>query len=122
MHPRDKAFIKPESIASLRKYGLTRTEYIQPWLNMLRSGVYPQGFGALYDGVGFCCLGVAVKTCKFDDDIYQPVLRGDNAMKLTGISNVENAQNAASVLAGLNDSKAFSFIEIADIIEEALEG
>jgi hypothetical protein len=31
------------------------------WLNALRSGEYKQGKGYLFDGTGFCCLGVLEK-------------------------------------------------------------
>lgn len=31
------------------------------WLTALRSGKYKQGYGRLYDGNGYCCLGVLQK-------------------------------------------------------------
>lgn len=42
----------------------------EKWLADLRSGVYPKTKGHLKDGVGFCCLGVALCTLglPFSDD------------------------------------------------------
>lgn len=33
------------------------------WVNALRSGEYKQGKEALFDGEGYCCLGVADRVC-----------------------------------------------------------
>lgn len=36
-------------------------DFKKRWLDALRSGTYPQCRLTLYDGAGYCCLGVAVK-------------------------------------------------------------
>jgi hypothetical protein len=71
-------------------------EFKSKWIADLRSGVYKQTKSVLYDGDGYCCLGVLCKTAgavfeditEEDDDgecdlKYQPYLMGQ-ALYLSG--------------------------------------
>jgi hypothetical protein len=42
----------------MKKYRLPKA-FTEKWLEALRSGDYPQGKDWLFDGEGYCCLGVA---------------------------------------------------------------
>ncbi len=45
------------------------TEDQENWLVALESGQYKQGARALFDGRGYCCLGVACKVQGVPDDV-----------------------------------------------------
>jgi hypothetical protein len=107
------------------------------WVQALRSGKYQQATGVLYDGNGYCCLGVAcdVLGIKFlqdgDGDFYADILCEYGALCIlppqvrdmlglrtrSGGSNVELTGSGRTMLTELNDD-GVTFPEIADIIEK----
>ena len=98
------------------------------WIDALRSGQYQQCKGALYDGHGYCCLGVAAKT--LDYVFVKESLKEENwfyqdyngllrkgvldryTHKLLGIESTMQ-----DFLAALND-KGTSFETIATFLEQ----
>lgn len=120
-------------------------EQVKQWVAALRSDEYKQGFGALHEGDGFCCLGVACDVAiKLVPDsgfwrlaIKPPLCRyefsdqsGDHTTgQLTqdiedffGLDDPEGylpwADRDGDIpsLIDLNDSRQFSFQQIADVI------
>lgn len=121
-------------------------EYKAPWLAALRSGKYKQTQRVLYDGSGYCCLGVLCKVAgsnfvitntdevedNKEDPRYEPTdLKGET------VSDAENLSPDGRELFGLYDDvsetlilmndgdiskarKPKTFAEIADWIEENL--
>lgn len=109
-----------------------QTQLRQKWLEALRSGEYQQTKHKLFDGVGYCCLGVLCKVAGLE-----PVLKdgeyyfSGNSEHLSDFLTTEiglksargdfnnfilyNAK-AASSLTSLNDA-GMSFTKIADFIE-----
>lgn len=103
------------------------------WIKALRSGDYQQCGGKLYNGEGYCCLGVACK-------ILHPKIKLEgkgviskkelgNSYKnikvpklLHGYGNMNNVEGNLVVnkLAGMNDSGKYSFKRIATWIEKNL--
>lgn len=92
---------------------------VKAWVAALRSGDYEQGTGQLYDGLGYCCLGVG---CHVADKMGANLQRweengmlnadGKNWLGLqTSFGDFDNDN-----LADLNDNGS-TFAEIADIIE-----
>ena len=104
---------------------------ILKWTKALRSGKYKQTTGALQDGNGFCCLGVAC-------DVFIPKMHQEKTTLnyLAGelpedqftspqwlkkinrdLENKTRGTNETLGLVGLNDSGNYNFNEIADTIE-----
>jgi hypothetical protein len=109
------------------------TEFKTKWLEALRSGRYAQGRKQLKDGVGFCCLGVAVDfhngreawTSGLSCAGYPPAraLPEDVFMVLAGLGPDGwdgRETNIMTYLAEMNDIQHKSFLQIADWIEENL--
>lgn len=101
------------------------------WLAALRSGRYEQCRGSMFDGKGYCCLGVLqmelggeiVKSysCELPTRSW---LNEKGIIFLDGEGNSfcspnigENLENSASTL---ND-KGVSFLELADLLEQEIE-
>jgi hypothetical protein len=92
------------------------------WLKALRSGRYKQTQNNLYDGKGYCCLGVLAKVQRAPDvDLRgESFLEDDRAVFSAGITG-----KSQRVLSRLNDKEddegnpaGKSFKEIADYIEK----
>lgn len=97
------------------------------WVKALRSGEYRQATGRLFDGGGYCCLGVLCVIAGMEpdegpDDYYfddELAFAPPQAMQFVGLVNKTGSQNDVlqrASLIGQNDSGA-DFGEIADIIE-----
>ena len=109
-------------------------EFKNKWTAALRSGEFPQAKASLYDGKGFCCLGVACVVAGIArEDILEgtiPFAGRSGFNKLPDELKWDNADlgnvKAASIndtitkLAGMNDQFNKSFAEIADFIDENL--
>ena len=106
------------------KNAINKRENIRKWVKALRSGKYQQARGVLYDGDGYCCLGVACAVNGFKPtekygynyfgNSYQ-VLRGRQKTAI-GLANEEGMHGEDGVeLTTLNDDGS-TFKEIATII------
>jgi hypothetical protein len=97
---------------------------IETWVTALESGEYDQSIGSLYDGEGYCCLGVYAKVVLgyADEDILSSSSGTDSA----GPNDVyDKIQGDTSLVHGvyqegitMNDSGK-SFTDIAKMIREA---
>lgn len=106
------------------------------WLEDLRSGKFEQTEQVLYDGTGYCCLGVACVSLGYefeigeDDDPHYycqgtcEVLPESIKLELklydvSGVPNISHKSEERKVytLSELNDNAKKSFNEIANIIE-----
>lgn len=108
------------------------------WLEALRSGEYQQGKDQLSvgeqhatefseaRGVSYCCLGVLAKVCAMGCEMNLCTIPfGDFRQVIVdcgmGMEDTEDAQKRVQdALATLNDSDEYSFLQIAEVIEELL--
>lgn len=120
---------------------------MEKWLKALRSGSFWQTHSVLYDGEGYCCLGVADIVCfnaEFkqdhwgdwvDDTDRSSSLADKRANKLglhtkltieernsilkqhRNLKNISGANDRQDILMRLNDS-GYTFTQIADVIEK----
>ena len=99
------------------------------WIAALRSGKYKQGAGELKTSENsFCCLGVLADVIAPDDwmtcpDTDRPI--GNSKVSATGDGfyikyKYLDDQDIQAKLAKMNDSRDYSFTDIADYIEENL--
>lgn len=92
------------------------------WLAALRSGEWKQGKNRLFDGTGYCCLGVAAAVLAHSDDLNR-TYPSDALVKDLGLfdsaGSPHDAQGADGeyCLSLLNDKKDKTFAQIADIVE-----
>jgi hypothetical protein len=101
------------------------------WLKALRSGKFKQCQESLYDGEGYCCLGIACKIAyknipKWINDDYVLGEKGDTGEKRK-IKNIplvllgdENHNPIVKELIRMNDKYGKSFKQIANYIEKNL--
>ena len=98
-------------------------EFKALWIEALRSGKYEQCRGALRKGDTFCCLGVACDL--IDKDGWEKNDMFGMGWKGTGCESTDlpfiNSDEAIS-LSELNDTARLSFEEIADYIEDFVNG
>lgn len=88
----------------------------QKWVEALRSGKYAQANGALYDGNGYCCLGV----CHLLITGEIPARMWDSACGYPPPAPIRAIpEDIRTRLANMNDNGK-SFHEIADYIEKNL--
>lgn len=118
-------------------------ELVDKWVAALRSGEYKQTESVLFDGTGYCCLGVLCKVVQdpiFHEDkkryqwfdatavvpvqIKEMVGLNSNVGEYTPPNNSSsnNSLRMSESLVHLNDRKRLTFNEIADIIESRPEG
>ena len=99
------------------------------WVAALRSGAYRQAKAVLYDGAGYCCLGIAcVALGLLPDkerhfDTFSALLPPSIAKRLGfGESWLEGKLDkpvaGEGCLSSLNDLAGYTFAQIADVIEE----
>jgi hypothetical protein len=95
---------------------------IETWVTALESGEYSQCEGALYNGEGYCCLGVYAKVVLgySDDGIKSDELVGLGSGPNEVYQEIEDSVYKACYNKGItmNDS-GDSFIDIAKMIREA---
>lgn len=97
----------------------------QKWANALRSGKYKQTRSTLQNIYGYCCLGVACKIFipKNKQRIHNTFLVGDlpenQKFSPYWLQNIDDDINNKLFykFSIMNDTKDFTFDEIADIIE-----
>lgn len=108
---------------AVKRTKLTKEEILE-WTKALRSGKYNQTQGQLFDGNGYCCLGVLaehvygyktnyLKTQKDDGGPYKVYQRFRKEFKDFGLD--------VSVLVIFNDEDKFDFNSIAEFIEDQLK-
>jgi hypothetical protein len=90
------------------------------WLKALRSGKYKQARGTLFNGDGYCCLGVLCRT----QGISNRKMRGWAFPESIGVNAFPDDLTFAigygdnlKWLSWLNDKARLTFAEIADLIE-----
>lgn len=104
------------------KYPKLPKAFKRKWVAALRSGKYRQTKEFLYDGDGFCCLGVACRVqriglLKINGEHFVPKALPRIPSALVG----EGDENAlVQSLASKNDSGRWPFKRIADWIEKYL--
>lgn len=105
------------------------------WVEVLRSGKYKQIHGSLVKDGGFCCLGVLSEISGVDYNRHEAYL-GHDVIKWSGMGTNDgmfktDEMCSPSTVAKLNDGangmgivakfEAYSFDQIADVIEEKWE-
>jgi hypothetical protein len=95
------------------------------WVAALRSGKYVQGYEKLHTNLGLCCLGVL---CELGMPQLGPYEGGaghppQQFLEWSGLTNrhgdlpIETRSGDTTCLIDLNDSRLFSFDQIADVID-----
>ena len=90
------------------------------WVDMLRSGIYVQGFGKLKTDDGcFCCLGVLKEELKRQKKAWRNSERGLGEKDPYNYVLAESALpiDLQDALTAMNDIDRMSFYEIADFLE-----
>ena len=97
-------------------------EFKAKWVAALRSGKYEQCRGDLRRGDKFCCLGVACDL--IDKDGWEKEV-GSFGMGWNGYESADLPfilSDESRILVELNDTAGLSFEEIADYIEDFVNG
>jgi hypothetical protein len=97
---------------------------IETWVTALESGEYSQCEGALYNGEGYCCLGVYAKVVLgYDDEAIMGDQDGNNGegpkylyVKIAGDISMQHGVYNKGM--SMNDGGE-SFIDIAKMIRKA---
>jgi hypothetical protein len=115
-------------------------DFKEKWVAALRSGEYQQAHGTLFNGTGYCCLGVAcivlgAKFVESTDSIqfgtgslkWRPMLDGVDIGRLSESILVKEVADKVGLtydnqykLWHMNDRDRLSLSQIADYIEPAL--
>ena len=104
-------------------------ESLDKWLAALRSGEYQQSRGCMRGNTGYCCLGV-LQECLTGtvEELPVPSREWLHANKITFLgSTVWDGKDPYlpsidQTAASANDSREYSFSDIADAIEQCAEG
>lgn len=97
-------------------------EFKEKWIAALRSGEYNQASRCLFDGDGYCCLGVAcsiigsAKSDLMNRSWVRDFMAPDIPKQLIG----DRANLVVKVLSEMNDQGDMAFPEIADWIDANL--
>lgn len=94
------------------------------WIEALRSGDYEQARGTLYDGEGYCCLGVLCKvaglTINSDGDgiVGMPIGEHEAYRPIYDlVGGIDRSHSLSMRNDGLDDYPKHSFDEMASFIE-----
>jgi len=102
-----------------------KIEIADKWIAALRSGEYQQTVGRLYDGRGYCCLGVL---CKILGEKFRQSYDGQwsingarsvlspDIKNRAGMNTIDGCYNGGALVIDNDDGKTFK--EIADIIDK----
>ena len=90
---------------------MKRTEHTQKWLDVLRSGEYKQGYGQMEHHGCYCALGVA-REIVFKEPVFFHEL----------VNEIGASIQEADDIICMNDTLKKPFPEIADAIEQMLDG
>lgn len=95
-------------------------KFKRAWIAALRSGEFRQGTGKLLRYGTYCCLGVACKVAGVPDNeieymgqVNLPLLNEYQIPNVLGVGTP-----LANSLVNMNDTRGFSFLEIANFIEQ----
>lgn len=108
-----------------------QVEYMTEWVTALRSGKYKQIDGMLYNGYGFCCLGVL---CEIGVKKGILIRKGDSYTNVKDPSDFSTkalpnvmqkifpmrTDLKPNILMRMNDVYEDTFDDIADVIESEL--
>ncbi len=99
-------------------------EYKQKWIEALRSGKYKQCKETLFDGVGYCCLGVLCEIGGLtrNESIYSDEIgyKSEGELSISHLNRFGLHGSEQSHLIDMNDDCNKNFLEIADYIEANL--
>jgi hypothetical protein len=111
----------------------TISEPFKLWIAALRSGEYEQCQSELQTGGSYCCLGVACRVAEKEGIALESVVNhklegGDLSVEpgvitwlgidTEGNADVDLGNALGTSLVSLNDAKRYSFLQIADFIED----
>ena len=98
---------------------------IKLWIEALRSGKFNQSIDTLQDLNGYCCLGVACKVVIPQEDLItdNEILIGQfpksqQAPVWLRLINDNFYEKVGKELTSLNDNYNFTFLQIAELIED----
>lgn len=107
-----------------------KTELKRKWVNALRSGDYPQGYGTLRGPLGFCALGVLLDVSGIGDWTYDEQDRYTGNYyaggcltdgELCGVREfVGLSDDLETLILQINDEDRADFNYLADFIEAAI--
>lgn len=101
-----------------------KPELKRKWVKALRSGKFAQTKEKLYDGKGYCCLGVLCRVVRPKDywyDVHEWAnVHGDEDFSQERRKELGISEAVQSRLVGMNDNMGKTFSEIADYIEAKL--
>lgn len=106
------------------KNAINKRENIRKWVKALRSGKYQQIRGRLYDGTGYCCLGVAcdvlglkpkMGTCGYEFAGRSGILE-DGPRRALGLRDTMGEFDESALTEMNDDGKDFR--EIAKVINK----
>jgi len=96
------------------------------WIKALRSGKYSQTTETLQDSTGFCCLGVlcdVIDPTGWNENSHRGSTEYPSSEILVHAEIYEGGSPSEGVvgqLADMNDEQQFTFLQIADWVEENL--
>jgi len=103
----------------------TIRQRIIKWIEALRSDEYEQARGCLYNGSGYCCLGLATHLVKVSITPIVHVVLSEETKALYGLSGTNGhfmeKSELTNYLSSMNDS-GYSFNTIADTISSCPTG
>lgn len=113
-------------------------DFKKAWCDKLESDEYKQAHGTLYDGKGYCCLGVAclVLGAQFEESldsnkpkslVWRPLLDGvdlgdpnESVLSDEVLLKINMTSDSQGILWRMNDKDQLSFKEIASYIRAKL--
>ena len=98
---------------------MIRTEHTQKWLDALRSGEYKQISGVLKNAFGYCCIGVAAELVGARTDCSNNTY--EDAASAVGLE-YDEMWKCVQMNDGVEGIRRHTFPEIADAIEQMLDG
>lgn len=92
-------------------------DFKKKWIEVLRSGEYKQAHFKLFDGIGYCCLGVACSISGYrDGELSSRYTINPQFFSRVPIE-LQGENETISELITLNDTLDSNFNQIADWIE-----
>jgi hypothetical protein len=107
-----------------------KRDIAEKWIAALRSGEYEQTFGKLFDGTGYCCLGVLCKVLGYE---FSSQANVDGSHHVVGTDKAHMLPNQVMFDAGMHtrlgsfstmddalgslNDRGETFTKIADIID-----
>jgi hypothetical protein len=92
---------------------------IKTWIEALKSGEYKQGKYLLNNNNKYCCLGVADKVCKLNEEDPESLYSSHKSVGLVDDEGVMKGNK--DCLSNLNDEKDWNFEEIANLLQNQFD-